>query len=33
MITRDVMKGRQNFNVSMWDVQKINKGAYAPYQV
>ncbi|HHD56919.1 MAG TPA: cytochrome C, partial [Desulfobulbaceae bacterium] len=25
--------GRQNFNVSMWDVQKINKGAYAPYQV
>jgi mono/diheme cytochrome c family protein len=33
LITRDVTKGRRNFNVSMWDVQKINKGAYAQYQV
>ncbi len=29
LITRDVMEGRSNLNVSMWDVQKINKGGYA----
>ncbi len=33
LITRDVMEGRSSFNVSMWDVQKVNKGAYASYQV
>ena len=33
LITRDVTEGRKNFNVSMWGVQKVNKGAYAPYQV
>ncbi|HHL32783.1 MAG TPA: cytochrome C [Desulfobulbaceae bacterium] len=33
LITRDVTEGRKNFNVSMWGVQKVNKGAYASYQV
>ena len=33
LITRDVMEGRSNLNVSMWDVHKATKGAYAPYQV
>ncbi|HID70153.1 MAG TPA: cytochrome C [Desulfobacterales bacterium] len=33
MVSHDVTEGRKNFNVSMWDVQKVNKGVYAADQL
>lgn len=33
LVTRDVQEGRENFNVSMWDHQEINKGDFAAYQL